>query len=136
MEPFNALQIALKNNLGVYYFQTLVPLYVLLDEKASLSESLYENIWNSSTSESIEFQIPSFPMDYVSRLSRNGILALSGSGFGSESEKFYAISSDSSVLVLKITKDLSSLHLIAKSVSTPLLPLLKESIQGILLNTQ
>lgn len=38
MEPLNKLQLAVKNNIGVVYFSSLVPLHVLFAEDGKMGQ--------------------------------------------------------------------------------------------------
>jgi hypothetical protein len=74
MDPYNALQVAVKNNIGVYYFQTSIPLYILLDtSKGPLTTGEFETFWNDGTWASTSFDVPLKRDDFVLWLSRHGI---------------------------------------------------------------
>ena len=38
MNPLTSLQVAVKNNVGVHYFQSEVPMYVLFTEEGQMGE--------------------------------------------------------------------------------------------------
>lgn len=57
--PHNCLQVAVKNNFGIHYFQTFVPFYVYFEENGKVgSEDFLNNWkgWNDSHFTSVEFQ--------------------------------------------------------------------------------
>ncbi|KAJ3079351.1 AP-1 complex subunit beta-1 [Quaeritorhiza haematococci] len=45
MNPINNLQVALKTNLGIVYFQTLIPLHILLTEDGTLDQQTWLRMW-------------------------------------------------------------------------------------------
>lgn len=45
MTPINNVQVAVKTNVGVVYFQTLVPLHVLLVEEGQLEQGAWLRLW-------------------------------------------------------------------------------------------
>jgi AP-1 complex subunit beta-1 len=46
--PVNgAIQVALKNNVGVFYFQITLPLHVLFSEQGQINREEYPNYWGS-----------------------------------------------------------------------------------------
>lgn len=73
MDPANALQIAIKNNVGVYYFQTLIPLHAVLEESKGpdVTSLAFEDVWSSATG--ITFETPIKTDDFIQRLGRNGV---------------------------------------------------------------
>ena len=130
-EPFNALQVALKSSIGIFYFQTLLPLHVLFDDSCAPSLYGFEQVWNSLESQSLEFdcQIPT--NDLEPRLIRNGILPIPGDSFSGQlrliaTNKIFIIVA----LVEKKTDSLASFTV--KSTTSSVLPLFQESVTGIL----
>jgi hypothetical protein len=74
MDPYNALQVAVKNNNGIYYFQTTIPLYILFDtSKGPLTTGEFETFWNDGTWVSTSFDVPLKRDDFVLWLSRHGV---------------------------------------------------------------
>lgn len=45
MEPLNNLQVAIKNNIDVFYFACLVPMYVYFMEDGQLDKRVFLSIW-------------------------------------------------------------------------------------------
>ncbi|XP_039247587.2 AP-1 complex subunit beta-1-like [Styela clava] len=45
MEPLNSLQVAVKNNIGVFYFATTIPLYVLFTEEGAMERKVFLDTW-------------------------------------------------------------------------------------------
>lgn len=53
MTPLNALQVALKNNVQVFYFQTLVPVHVLFTEDGRIDQTEFTQLWQSTPAEQV-----------------------------------------------------------------------------------
>jgi len=53
MSPLNALQVAIKNNVQVFYFQCLIPLYVLFTEDGRLDVTEYTQLWQTTQGEQV-----------------------------------------------------------------------------------
>ena len=47
MTPLNAVQIAVKNNAGVFYFQCLVPIHVLFTEDGRIDQTEFMSLWQT-----------------------------------------------------------------------------------------
>ena len=45
MDPLTAVQVAVKNNVGVHYFQSIVPMNVLFVEDGTMGESCWRLLW-------------------------------------------------------------------------------------------
>lgn len=72
MEPPNLLQIAIKNERGVYYFQTVIPMHLLVITHGC-SESDFHQM---TTLGGAEFTVPIETSDAMNRLSSVGCLVL------------------------------------------------------------
>ncbi|KAI8925238.1 adaptin N terminal region-domain-containing protein [Entophlyctis helioformis] len=76
-DPLNLVQIAVKNNYGVFYFQTLVPLHVLLLETpaaAGASGPAFGAVWGDAGAPTAAFALAGFPVtDLLTKLGRNGL---------------------------------------------------------------
>lgn len=45
MDPINNLQVAIKNNIGVFYFSTLIPLHVLFLKNGEMERRVFLSTW-------------------------------------------------------------------------------------------
>uniref|UniRef100_A0A8C5PRZ3 Adaptor related protein complex 2 subunit beta 1 n=1 Tax=Leptobrachium leishanense TaxID=445787 RepID=A0A8C5PRZ3_9ANUR len=58
MEPLNNLQVAVKNNIDVFYFSCLIPLYVLFVEDGKMERQVFLATWKDIPNENeLQFQI-------------------------------------------------------------------------------
>lgn len=130
MEPYNALQVAIKSSIGIFYFQTLLPLHVLFDESCAPSEYGFEQVWSSDIAETSEFECSMTANDLESRLIRNGIMPIPGSTV----EKMRLIATNKIFIIVAELNKKSDTQatLTVKSTTTVVLPLFQESITGIL----
>ena len=73
MEPINLLQIAIKNNIGVYYFSMLIPIHVLFANDAGAGA--FGSRWGDFGLSSQQFSIQGVGtgQDLAGKLRRNGI---------------------------------------------------------------
>lgn len=55
MQPANLLQLALKNNMDVFYTQIMVPPHILFSEDASGEVTNFANYWNDASVPSAQF---------------------------------------------------------------------------------
>jgi len=53
MNPLNALQVAIKNNVQVFYFQCLVPLHVLFTEDGRVDMTDFTQMWQTTQGEQV-----------------------------------------------------------------------------------
>lgn len=72
MDPANALQIAIKNNNGVYYFQTLAPIHaVLVEDRSGVSSTAFEDVWSAGDSSSFSASVKGD--DFIQKLGQIGV---------------------------------------------------------------
>ncbi|XP_029339027.1 AP-1 complex subunit beta-1 [Mus caroli] len=63
MEPLNNLQVAVKNNIDVFYFSTLYPLHVLFVEDGKMDRQMFLATWKDIANENeAQFQIRDCPL--------------------------------------------------------------------------
>jgi AP-1 complex subunit beta-1 len=67
--PSSAIQVAIKNNTGVYYFQFNLPLYTLFTEGGQVGREEYIQLWKSIADENFKdiVGIVNFDTDYIQR---------------------------------------------------------------------
>uniref|UniRef100_Q5SVG5 AP complex subunit beta n=1 Tax=Mus musculus TaxID=10090 RepID=Q5SVG5_MOUSE len=64
MEPLNNLQVAVKNNIDVFYFSTLYPLHVLFVEDGKMDRQMFLATWKDIANENeAQFQIRDCPLN-------------------------------------------------------------------------
>ncbi|XP_007946186.1 AP-1 complex subunit beta-1 [Orycteropus afer afer] len=64
MEPLNNLQVAVKNNIDVFYFSTLYPLHILFVEDGKMDRQMFLATWKDIANENeAQFQIRDCPLN-------------------------------------------------------------------------
>uniref|UniRef100_A0A2K6P404 AP complex subunit beta n=1 Tax=Rhinopithecus roxellana TaxID=61622 RepID=A0A2K6P404_RHIRO len=64
MEPLNNLQVAVKNNIDVFYFSTLYPLHILFVEDGKMDRQMFLATWKDIPNENeAQFQIRDCPLN-------------------------------------------------------------------------
>ncbi|RKP17978.1 hypothetical protein ROZALSC1DRAFT_23677, partial [Rozella allomycis CSF55] len=53
MNPINNLQVAIKNNLGVFYFQTQVPLFIFFSQDGLFTKENFLSLWKEIPEETV-----------------------------------------------------------------------------------
>lgn len=130
MEPYNALQVAIKSSVGIFYFQTLLPLHVLFDETCAPSQYGFEEVWKSKDAETLEFECDMTSNDLESRLIRNGIMIIPDSS----QDKIRVIATNKIFIIVAELEKKSDTQasLTVKTTTAATLPLFQESIKGII----
>uniref|UniRef100_A0A452FHR5 Adaptor related protein complex 1 subunit beta 1 n=1 Tax=Capra hircus TaxID=9925 RepID=A0A452FHR5_CAPHI len=63
-EPLNSLQVAVKNNIDVFYFSTLYPLHILFVEDGKMDRQMFLATWKDIPNENeAQFQIRDCPLN-------------------------------------------------------------------------
>uniref|UniRef100_A0A8C6XF08 Beta-adaptin appendage C-terminal subdomain domain-containing protein n=1 Tax=Naja naja TaxID=35670 RepID=A0A8C6XF08_NAJNA len=63
MDPLNNLQVAVKNNIDVFYFSTLYPLYILFVEDGKMERQMFLATWKDIPNDNeSQFQIKDCPL--------------------------------------------------------------------------
>jgi len=55
--PINNLQIVVKNNTGIYYFQTLLPIHILFTESGKLEQDEWFKYWRDDSLNEYKYNI-------------------------------------------------------------------------------
>ncbi|XP_026577974.1 AP-1 complex subunit beta-1 isoform X1 [Pseudonaja textilis] len=80
MDPLNNLQVAVKNNIDVFYFSTLYPLYILFVEDGKMERQIFLATWKDIPNENeAQFQIKDCPLSAdaaSSKLQGNNIFTI------------------------------------------------------------
>ncbi|XP_048958025.1 AP-1 complex subunit beta-1 isoform X6 [Canis lupus dingo] len=73
MEPLNNLQVAVKNNIDVFYFSTLYPLHILFVEDGKMDRQMFLATWKDIPNENeAQFQIRDCPLNAGALLALRG----------------------------------------------------------------
>jgi hypothetical protein len=83
MTPINNLQIAVKNNIDVFYFSTIVPMHVFFAEDGEIDKRLFLNTWKEIPEQNeAQFQLSPFTTalvnsdDLCNKLRNNNIFTI------------------------------------------------------------
>ncbi|KAJ3091516.1 AP-2 complex subunit beta [Quaeritorhiza haematococci] len=133
MEPGNLLQVAVKNNVGVFYFQTFVPVHVLFVTDPTLGggEAGFNSVWNDFTAQQASFSVQNLPSvsDFNGKLRRNNIYVVSQPN--PSTFKVVAKTPNNLVLAAEINLQLPTAVVNAKSRSPEIAQLFQQSLDGI-----
>ncbi|TPX30432.1 hypothetical protein SmJEL517_g05988 [Synchytrium microbalum] len=132
MEPVNLLQVAIKDNLGVFYFNAMVPLYALFGEDgASVDTNAFSSQWADVTVPSSSFALGGFAISDVANKLRRGNIFVVGPPSPSI---FRAVAklSNGALVVAEMTMQPTALSVTAKSRAPELLPLFQQTLDVIL----
>uniref|UniRef100_A0A8C5PSJ9 AP complex subunit beta n=1 Tax=Leptobrachium leishanense TaxID=445787 RepID=A0A8C5PSJ9_9ANUR len=77
MEPLNNLQVAVKNNIDVFYFSCLIPLYVLFVEDGKMERQVFLATWKDIPNENeLQFQIKECHLNAGYKLQNNNVYTI------------------------------------------------------------
>ena len=76
MAEYNELQVALKNNLGVYYFRVLIPIHILFSKFVCTQEE-FNRVWDLKDIPQVVFKIEC-NNENISRFLNNNIIKVEG----------------------------------------------------------
>ncbi|KAI9141255.1 adaptin N terminal region-domain-containing protein [Paraphysoderma sedebokerense] len=130
MQPFNLLQVAIKNNIDVFYFQLLIPIHVLFEERPDVN--VFKGAWGDSSLKSANFQVNGVVGDLKGieeKLKRNGIVGVGGNG---QTMQATAKTAANVYIHMEITLANSTANVTAKSSNSDYLAVLAPSMEGIL----
>ena len=138
--PVNNLHVAIKNNVGVFFFQTLLPLHILLREDGKIEQSEFLTLWQSNAATQMSTDIDGFIIDGVdtlrSKLSMNNVFIVAERQADGRVVLFCSARlSDNTPFMLEITAPIGNItncHVNARSVIPGLIPVFFESLTGIL----
>ncbi|KAJ3328139.1 AP-1 complex subunit beta-1 [Blyttiomyces sp. JEL0837] len=123
----NNLQIAIKCNAGILYFQTLVPLHILFTEEGSLEQETWLKLWREeipSSNESIHnFNLSrryGNPEEIRDKLHRNNVFTIAQRTVEGNQHFFTAVKLTNGALFLSDLQLDSSLYACTLSTKTPL----------------
>lgn len=130
MQPFNLLQVAIKNNIDVFYFQLLIPIHVLFEERPDVN--VFKGAWGDSSLKSANFQVNGVAVDLKGieeKLKRNGIVGVGGNG---QTMQATAKTAANVYIHMEITSANNTANVTAKSSNSDYLAVLVPSMEGIL----
>ncbi|KAI9363455.1 adaptin N terminal region-domain-containing protein [Zopfochytrium polystomum] len=139
MEPLNLLQVAIKNNVGVYYFQTAVPCHVLFTEDGSSAApdaSSFSTQWSDFMASTREFFIEDVSgaatSELVARLRRNNVFPFV-SGLNNGTTQAVAKVTGGSVVLVELTVSAGGrVKATVKSRDAGVLPIFEQALTQIL----
>lgn len=83
MTPINMLQVAVKNNIDVFYFSVLVPMHVYFSEEGEIDKRLFLNTWKEIPEQNeSQYQVSANPSlvvntdDLCNRLRSNNVFTI------------------------------------------------------------
>ncbi|KAJ3282457.1 hypothetical protein HK104_010878 [Borealophlyctis nickersoniae] len=130
MEPTNLIQVALKNSVGVFYFQTFIPLHILFADDSSVVPATYGPLWTGAGA-THQFSLSGLTLsDVPGKLKRNGISVVQQPN--PSTFHVSAKTANGSLILAEITVAPPNVNVVAKSQSSDLLPLFQQSLDGIL----
>ncbi|EGF80913.1 hypothetical protein BATDEDRAFT_87982 [Batrachochytrium dendrobatidis JAM81] len=130
-DPANLVQIAVKNNCGVFYMQTYVPLHVVLIAVSDSSPIAFNSVWNSASGGEKTFTRASGNMnDMASKLQQNGFSIVSQT---QQMIQALAKTCTNSMLALQIQEDvLGDVQIVVRSPAHDIVAIAQQSLDGIL----
>ena len=136
--PFsNALQVAIKNSIDIYYFQDSIPFFVLLGEDGQLHKSEYLQTWGNipdKNERSKDIVIQTNSELIKQKLSFANIFFIAQRKLDNSDVLYFSAKSISGqVILLEITFELGApLRICSKTDSLDLAPSFEESIEMLL----
>ncbi|KAJ3055615.1 hypothetical protein HK097_009942 [Rhizophlyctis rosea] len=131
MEPVNLLQIAVKNNVGVYYFSISIPIHVLFGNDGGAGA--FGSRWGDFALSSQQFTIQGLGgvQDLAGKLRRNGVVVAQQPNPTTFQVTAQTINGEFVVAELNISSG-SGVAVTAKAKNADLIPLFQQSLEGIL----
>eukprot|EP00127_Corallochytrium_limacisporum_P002893 Clim_evm72s142 gene=Clim_evmTU72s142 len=132
MDPLNNLQVAVKNNTGVIYFQCQVPIHVFFTEQPALPEQQWLEMWGASPdSDMLTFQLSggSSPDHVAAVLEANNIMITTKRDTGGETSLFCTVTfTNRIVALLEVKVSGMGINVIGKAKPRDVLPYIRESM--------
>ncbi|KAL2918023.1 beta-adaptin [Polyrhizophydium stewartii] len=132
MDPANTIQIAVKNNFGVYYFQTQIPVHlVLVDASAAdATAASFGGLWGDFTAASASFAVLGAPFgDAANKLRANGLHVVQQSP---SSVQAFGKTSNGVPVAIEVTPSGGGVNVSGRSRSPEILSLLQTSLEVLL----
>ncbi|KAL7060510.1 hypothetical protein AAHC03_09914 [Spirometra sp. Aus1] len=141
MEPLMNLQIAVKNNVDIFYFACLVPIHVLFMEDGNMEKRVFLATWKDIPAESEkQFNHPTLSLDAdtcSSKLACNNVFTIAQRNVDGQDMLYQSIRLCNSIWVLaelKIQPGKPGYTLSLKSRTTDVYPAVKDAFADILSN--
>ena len=142
MSPINNLQIAVKNNIDVFYFSTLVPMHVYFAEDGEIDKKLFLNSWKEIPEQNeMQFQVAlngAYVVntdDLCNRLRMNNVFTIAKRNVEGQEMLYQSVKLTNGIWILselKVTPGQANITLSLKSKTTEILTGVKEAYELIL----
>ncbi|KAH6577738.1 hypothetical protein BASA62_000719 [Batrachochytrium salamandrivorans] len=131
MDPSNLVQIAIKNNYGVFYMGILIPLHILFIPSSDSSAAAFGVIWDNPTVSSTSFTVAGgMGTDLTEKLKNNGMAIVSQT---QEVIKALGKTPQNGVLALEIhTGGFAGVQVTAKSLMPEIVSIVQHALEGLL----
>ena len=128
MEPLNKVQVAVKNNIDVFYFEVLVPLYVYFDENGQMDKRDFLQLWKEIPEQNeVQFTISNTNNlsadDICTKLQQNNVFTVARRNVDGQELLYHSIKYTNQICILSelkmqqnsniLTLSLKSRHLTA-----------------------
>jgi hypothetical protein len=131
----NIIQVAIKNNLGVFYFQLSIPLHILFNEKGQLSREEYIMKWKNIPEEHFKdiTNILTFdPNTIQNKLQQYNIFYIASRKLQLQDYLYFSAKINETIFLLELAIGGTGCKLCSKTNNPELIPLLEQSIATIL----
>ncbi|KAI9199270.1 adaptin N terminal region-domain-containing protein [Polychytrium aggregatum] len=135
MDPFNLIQIAIKNNVGVFYFAVTVPVHVLFVEDQGQASTSFGQVWNDFTAASSQFRLNGINFnlaELTNRLQVNNVHVVGTPDLTGTIKTIAKVFNNGEFIAAELLVQGNSVAVNVKSKSGDLAKLLQPSLTGIL----
>lgn len=142
MSPINTLQVAIKNNLDVFYFSVVVPMHVYFSEEGEIDKRLFLNTWKEIPEQNeSQFQINAHPGlvtnsdDLCNRLRSNNVFTIAKRNVEGQDMLYQSIKLTNGIWILcelKISPGNPVITLSIKTKTVDVVTAVKEAFELIL----
>ncbi|KAJ2722047.1 hypothetical protein GGI07_003581 [Coemansia sp. Benny D115] len=141
MQPLTNLQIAIKCTAGVFYFQTLYSLHILLEESGQCDQGSFLRMWKAMPENMLSSHPVNAPLRFASmedmrnKLNMNNVFTVAQRSVGNATH-FYATSKfiDGSTVFyseIKVANNFQAAVIVTKCANPQLIPLYQKAIEDI-----
>jgi len=142
MSPITNLQVAIKNNIDVFYFSIVVPMHVYFAEDGEIDKRLFLNTWKEIPEQNeSQFQLTPFAYpnvnsdDLCNKLRNNNVFTIAKRNVEGQDMLYQSVKLTNGIWILaelKVTPGNSSLTLSLKSKTTDVISSVKDAYELIL----
>lgn len=142
MEPLNNLQVAIKNNIDVFYFATVVPVYVFFTEDGAMDRKVFLDTWKDiPTANELQCQIDNIGAltsdAAVAKLNANNIFTIAKRNVDGKDMIYLSLKFTNGIWILaemRSQQGSSNFFFAYKTRSPEVAPLIHLAVQDILSN--